>query len=508
MSENGLKRYSKRSDEVFAMLQKAEQDGKLETTIIEIFSGYEHDMVTIWKCREYFINLPDSFWEKDISLLSYLAIIRAMQGDIQKCKAIVEKMGHTPDELDITKCTPTDIVRLLLELVLPYYSDEEFFRRARFLVENLPHFYGGIAITACRLSVVNGFRDFTCICPQMEENEAELKYAIEKIYGKSGKGVYEVGLAEWNYEIGNTFDALVLIAGTIPTLEGAEDIRCQFVALALQIRILMFNGQHNAIDQLFDEIEKKIYESGFEELEASFHALKCLVNCYYGKNDKVTEWLNNKAPNENKNFFTMDMFSYLVKLRAYIQTKQYMLAVILGKKLIELLKSAYRPHDLCECHMLIAIACLKAGDEKHAMEELEQALIIARDHGYIRLIADEGQAMLDLLKVFTSKSKCTFKNPERFNGKDFGQIKNIAFEVSGRFPKYLGAESQVSLGLTKMEEKVLLLMAEGLSNDDISTRLGKKVGTIKCHTANIYRKFNVENRQQAVNYARKAGLVE
>jgi len=508
MSNDTLRRYPQKSDETVKLLQKAEQDGKLEETIVEIFTRYEHDMVTIWKCREFFIKLPDSFFEKNISLVSYIVIIFAMQGDIQKCKDTVEKMGHTPDVLDITKCTPIDIIRLLLEIVLPYYTDEEFFRREKFLVRNIPQFYGGLALTACRPSVINGFRDFTGICPQMEENEQELKYAIEKIYGKSGKGVYEVALAEWNYEIGNTFDALVLVAGIIPILEGAEDIRCQFVALALQIRILMFNGQLNAIEQLFEDIENRIYKTGFEELEASFHALKCLLNCYYGRNDEVLDWLNNKAPNENRDFFTMDMFSYLIKLRAYIQTQQYMLAVILGKKLIELLNLSFRPHDLCECHMLIAIACYKAGDEKHAIEELELALSIAKEHGYIRLIADEGQVMLDLLRVYTSKSKSALRNTDKFSSKEFGQIKNIAFEVSGRFPKYLGKDNQVNIGLTNTEEKILLLMAAGLTNDDISTKLGKKVGTIKCHTANIYRKFNVENRQQAVNYARKAGLVD
>ena len=41
----------------------------------------------------------------------------------------------------------------------------------------------------------------------------------EKLYGSGGKGVYEIALAEWNYQNNNCFQALVLVTGTIPLME-------------------------------------------------------------------------------------------------------------------------------------------------------------------------------------------------------------------------------------------------------------------------------------------------
>ncbi len=50
-------------------------------------------------------------------------------------------------------------------------------------------------------------------------------------------------------------------------------------------------------------------------------------------------------------------------------------------------------------------------------------------------------------------------------------------------------------------------MSEGLTNDSIAERLNKKTGTIKFHSANIYRKLKVENGRQAINAARDLGVL-
>ena len=189
-------------------------------------------------------------------------------------------------------------------------------------------------------------------------------------------------------------------------------------------------------------------------------------------------------------------------MRCYIQVGQYMMTVILGKKLLELLKPSQRPHDKCECHILIAAACYKAGDEQRAMEEFEQALLIASEYRYVRLFADEGQMMLVLLRVYKMKNKDSL-----IDNKYIREIRNNATDVAKRFPMYLNTETKDEITLTKTEKRVLELISEGLSNEDIGKELDKKEGTIKCHTANIYKKFGVENRQQAINFAKENGIL-
>ena len=48
--------------------------------------------------------------------------------------------------------------------------------------------------------------------------------------------MYEILLAEWYYQNNDCFNALVLVTGTIPLIEQNKDMRCLFVALALQMK--------------------------------------------------------------------------------------------------------------------------------------------------------------------------------------------------------------------------------------------------------------------------------
>jgi LuxR family maltose regulon positive regulatory protein len=61
--------------------------------------------------------------------------------------------------------------------------------------------------------------------------------------------------------------------------------------------------------------------------------------------------------------------------------------------------------------------------------------------------------------------------------------------------------------LTQREMEVLQLIAEGLSNQEISERLFLALSTIKGHTRIIFDKLQVQRRTEAVARARELGLL-
>jgi DNA-binding NarL/FixJ family response regulator len=63
-------------------------------------------------------------------------------------------------------------------------------------------------------------------------------------------------------------------------------------------------------------------------------------------------------------------------------------------------------------------------------------------------------------------------------------------------------------GLTNRELAILKLVAEGLPNLDIASRLFVTEQTVKFHLSNIYRKLGVGNRTEATRYAYKNGLID
>jgi LuxR family transcriptional regulator, maltose regulon positive regulatory protein len=61
--------------------------------------------------------------------------------------------------------------------------------------------------------------------------------------------------------------------------------------------------------------------------------------------------------------------------------------------------------------------------------------------------------------------------------------------------------------LSKRELEVLHLMALGRTNHEIARQLIVSPGTVKAHTANIFRKLDVANRTEAVARARQFGIL-
>lgn len=57
--------------------------------------------------------------------------------------------------------------------------------------------------------------------------------------------------------------------------------------------------------------------------------------------------------------------------------------------------------------------------------------------------------------------------------------------------------------LTPREQEILQHLVKGLTNKEISTATNLAVDTVKTHLRNIFRKFGVKNRTQAITQAMK-----
>lgn len=496
MEEN--KTYPRSQKELVCIMEKAGKEGRLPETILEEFAGRPFPMPALWACRDYFHQLDMDTCRSHPALPPILALLSAMEGDLDKAKEYVSILGETPRHWKPQDFHERDYYRICAELVMPYISDGMFLRIIFFLVKMGMVPVKSLTLSASRPSILNGFRDFTRFGPYLERYKDTISETVHQLYGSVGKNVYEILLAEWCYQNNDCFKALILVTGTIPLIEQESDMRCLFVALALQMRILLMNGQAGTAKPLVEKIRNRIHETGWEELTSSLNALECLAACYDGQQETIIEWLENDAPDENGDIYMMDMFAWLVKVRCYLQTGKHMAAYVLVRQLITLLEQGKRPMDLCECHMLLAIIYQKAGDTGRMCEELETALALAKKYRYIRLLADEGICMMQMLSVYQRE-----KGADAFAG----QIMELAGSVSRYFPNYLRAPAEYYEPLTATEKKVLRLMALGMSNDEIAEKLGRKPGTVKFHSNSIFRKLRVSNRQQAVNRGETIGLL-
>ena len=79
--------------------------------------------------------------------------------------------------------------------------------------------------------------------------------------------------------------------------------------------------------------------------------------------------------------------------------------------------------------------------------------------------------------------------------------------VTQAAPASINHEQLLKEGISKREAEILLLMHEGLSNQQIADKLFISENTIKKHISNIFQKLQVERRTEAVKKALELSII-
>jgi len=150
--------------------------------------------------------------------------------------------------------------------------------------------------------------------------------------------------------------------------------------------------------------------------------------------------------------------------------------------------------------VLEALALQTQGDQDQAVTLLVDALALAEPGGFIRTFVDEGTPMAHLLAAAAAPGRM----PD-YLGKLLSACE--AEEQRRKDTAYrLPAQSLIE-PLSPREREVLQLIAQGLSNQEISERLVLAVSTVKGHNQRIFGKLQVQRRTEGVARARTLGLL-
>jgi LuxR family maltose regulon positive regulatory protein len=135
-----------------------------------------------------------------------------------------------------------------------------------------------------------------------------------------------------------------------------------------------------------------------------------------------------------------------------------------------------------------------------AAQSLGEALVIGQTKGFRRIFLDEGRRMAALLQaalpILSNRSLTLFAATllHSFSPEEAASLtaNNSRFEIES---------------LSQQELRVLRLLAAGLSNTDMAQELVLSTNTIKTHVKSIYRKLNVNSRNEAREVARELKLL-
>ena len=281
----------------------------------------------------------------------------------------------------------------------------------------------------------------------------------------------------------------------------------RYVAMA---RIREAQGDLDGALDLLDEAER-LYVSAFSPNVRPIAALKARVWIAQGRSGEALDWAREQGLSAENNLSYLREFEHITLARALLaraksdRTDSSMHeAVGFLERLLKAAEEGGRMGSAIEILGLQALAHQAQGDLPAGLMPLERALTLAEPEGYVRMFLDEGSNMARLLSAaaargmkqdYIAKLLAGFENSE---GKPAPPSSLAEGHNEGE---------PLSEPLSQRELEVLQLIAQGLSNGEISKRLFLALNTVKGHNQKIYSKLQVQSRTEAIVRARELGLL-
>jgi LuxR family maltose regulon positive regulatory protein len=329
------------------------------------------------------------------------------------------------------------------------------------------------------------------------------------------RALVEIGFADVLCER-NDLDAALLHMkqglAQLPWWDKADDLVLAHITLAR-----IHQAQANMSDAL-EAIEKanRIIQtrSVFSEARNAIEIAQVNLWLVNGDLQAAIRWAEsqNDRLNSDDPFGFENELAHIAQARIFIAQDKTEEAINLLSHLEEVARFAGRMGRVIQILILEAIALQEICDSEHAILALTKCLTLAEPEGYVRVFLDEGQPMQMLighwlahansspLRDYAKQLLSHFDTESHFGTTTQGKVYSPADLTTNSPQALIGA-------LSKRELEVLQLIAKGGTNKEIARQLVVSPGTVKAHTSSIYRKLDVANRTEAVDRARKLGIL-
>ena len=455
--------------------------------------GYYFDL------RKYYLSLSESIVKENPTLMSGLSMLNSLlmnADESERWYSLLEEYAKNHTGSDRREARNQLIY---LDITLPHRGSQklqDILKNVGTLIRDHKLILREVSVTANMPSQMNGGKDFS----EWSKRETEFVESIGKLVsfalGGYAKAFLSLVLAESFFEKGkDNYEVITLAEKGRMQAESVGKFEQVFVALTIIAKLSLLNGkQEDAID-LFEGFEKTI-EADAPMLLPNVRTQKCRFLLYKNRVREMNEWLAD-APDENLEFRTLDRFHYLMKVRVYIHSGKYEQAVRLLHILEHYAVVMHRTYIQMEVKLLLGIA-LHRLNETSWKTYIQECITQAEEYHFVRLITQEGIAVLRLLKA------------EKFVWKDDNFKKQVFEEcekMAAFYPSYLKGKDESDVVLPVNALNVLRLQAEGYSNAEIAERLGITVSTVKYHSQETYKKLGVTSKTAAVNEARNRRIL-
>jgi len=270
-------------------------------------------------------------------------------------------------------------------------------------------------------------------------------------------------------------------------------------------RVLSARGNVDDAHLAFEEaaaIEKQLQFTRFRSNMPPVAAYRARLWLAHGNVAEAARWVREQRLGPHDKVSFRHEVEHLTLARLLIAQNQPDDALHLLERLRQAAEAGGRAYRAIEARVLEALALHAQRKTADALEILEDALRLTEPERLVRLFLEEGLPMARLLYLAANQDVVP----------DFARTLLAAFtETTGGSDEECAPrtaiQSQLIEPLTERELEVLTLIAEDLSNQEISDRLFISINTVKTHIRNVYGKLGTSRRSRAVAQAHALGLL-
>ncbi|MEM7128838.1 MAG: LuxR C-terminal-related transcriptional regulator [Chloroflexota bacterium] len=353
----------------------------------------------------------------------------------------------------------------------------------------------------------------------IETYEEALQLAI-KHEGRALQGIADLhlGLSELHRERGERAVAEEHLQKSLEAGEQAAQQVYQYHLALAKARAKQEQGDFDGALRALDEAEELFAHVHIPDFRPAA-ALKVRVWLIQDQVNEALRWVKERELRIDDDLSYLREFEHITLARVLIarykkeQVREVMdQALVILERLLHAAEVGARMGSVIEVLILQALAHEARDDMPSALVPLERALLLAEPEGYVRIFADEGPPMARLLYEALSDGIETAYIRRLLTALPVAESEQAtvrAQSASNAMPLPDAREPEVELvePLSERELEVLQLIAEGLTNQEIATRLILSLHTVKVHARNIYGKLAVKNRTQAVAKGRALGII-
>jgi len=346
------------------------------------------------------------------------------------------------------------------------------------------------------------YRDYSHYALNTEAHFAEFSLVFSSLLG-SEYAIIESGIrAGLLYDQNRIQDALSML------VENPATVSSELIFLSrMQIASCLYAaGRDREADRCRKEIAALLKTKRLLYLLPVFSAYETKLRLLDGDRKAAEEWLESYFITESYYPELQKIFLHFTTVRAYIVLGEHEKARLLCERLWKLCTDYHRLLDAAEAAVLLAVILRLTGSEAEASALLQKTLSDMEPYCYIRVFADEGKAILPILKKLIRKAD--MGHGTAMPGSAY--LKTVYLSVYEQSKRYKGITSDIGrkpVKLSTQQKHMIELLAKGYKNAEIVELTGLSINTVRYHTKLAYQKLDASNAKDAILRAKELSLI-